>query len=285
MAKRISFYSFKGGAGRSTGLCNVAYSLADTGANVGIIDFDIEAAGLNFVLGVSQDVLGEKKKLQQYLIDEQRAQIHLNRFEEEMIINFDRLPSQTRPWDSDPDGTVYFLPADQDAELTGDVKEAENLMDVINDLYATFEEECDLDYLLLDSRSGISNFAMPTLGYADEIAVFFRWSSQHREGTVKLVDWLDTYLAAFGDVDIFAVPSSVPLGAKVTNPEGIEETISREDIDGWIERNLAEKVRGHQIIPESDLLKVYEQLITPTAHPETNTPTARGYKELADDLR
>ena len=41
-----TFYSFKGGVGRSLALVNVAVELAKDGNNVAIVDFDLEAPGL-----------------------------------------------------------------------------------------------------------------------------------------------------------------------------------------------------------------------------------------------
>ena len=42
----ITFYSYKGGVGRSRALANVAYQLACNGKKVLCIDFDLEAPGL-----------------------------------------------------------------------------------------------------------------------------------------------------------------------------------------------------------------------------------------------
>jgi len=47
----VSFYSYKGGVGRTTGLANVAYSLVKEGRTVVMIDFDFEAPGLHFWCG------------------------------------------------------------------------------------------------------------------------------------------------------------------------------------------------------------------------------------------
>jgi len=43
----VTFYSFKGGVGRTLALMNVASELAKTGNNVVVLDFDLEAPGLN----------------------------------------------------------------------------------------------------------------------------------------------------------------------------------------------------------------------------------------------
>jgi nitrogenase subunit NifH len=48
----VTFYSFKGGTGRSMALVNVAVDLANRGRTVLIVDFDLEAPGLDtFRLG------------------------------------------------------------------------------------------------------------------------------------------------------------------------------------------------------------------------------------------
>ena len=41
----FTFYSFKGGVGRSMALMNVAYTLAGQGRHVLVVDMDLEAPG------------------------------------------------------------------------------------------------------------------------------------------------------------------------------------------------------------------------------------------------
>ena len=43
----VTFYSFKGGVGRTFALMNVAVDLVKQGKNVTVLDFDLEAPGLN----------------------------------------------------------------------------------------------------------------------------------------------------------------------------------------------------------------------------------------------
>src|SRR6476659_2318453 len=47
LGKIITFYSYKGGTGRSMALANVAWILASAGKRVLIIDWDLEAPGLH----------------------------------------------------------------------------------------------------------------------------------------------------------------------------------------------------------------------------------------------
>ncbi|MBL0344368.1 MAG: AAA family ATPase [Anaerolineales bacterium] len=45
--KVITFYSYKGGTGRSMALANIAWILASNGKKVLVIDWDLEAPGLH----------------------------------------------------------------------------------------------------------------------------------------------------------------------------------------------------------------------------------------------
>ena len=47
MARVVTFYSFKGGTGRSMAVANVAWILASRGQRVLVIDWDLEAPGLH----------------------------------------------------------------------------------------------------------------------------------------------------------------------------------------------------------------------------------------------
>ena len=47
MSNIITFYSYKGGAGRSMALANLAWVLASNGKRVLVIDWDLEAPGLH----------------------------------------------------------------------------------------------------------------------------------------------------------------------------------------------------------------------------------------------
>lgn len=57
----FAFYSFKGGVGRTMAAANVAFTLAQQGLNVLLVDFDLEAPGLdNYFPDRSQAILGSE---------------------------------------------------------------------------------------------------------------------------------------------------------------------------------------------------------------------------------
>lgn len=65
----ITFYSYKGGVGRSMTLANVAFRLANThGLRVIAVDWDLEAPGLHRFLGLSQDAVASRRGVFDYFI-------------------------------------------------------------------------------------------------------------------------------------------------------------------------------------------------------------------------
>ncbi|KYF86493.1 hypothetical protein BE20_26310 [Sorangium cellulosum] len=65
----LTFYSYKGGVGRTMALANVAYRLANThGLSVIAVDWDLEAPGLHRFFGVSPDVAGSTGGILDYFV-------------------------------------------------------------------------------------------------------------------------------------------------------------------------------------------------------------------------
>jgi tetratricopeptide (TPR) repeat protein/Mrp family chromosome partitioning ATPase len=65
----VTFYSFKGGVGRSMALANVAFRLADRhDLRVIVVDWDLEAPGLHRFFGISDEVAATKGGLLEYLL-------------------------------------------------------------------------------------------------------------------------------------------------------------------------------------------------------------------------
>ena len=60
--KIVTFYSFKGGVGRSMALANVAALLSEWGRSVLVVDWDLEAPGIErFFSTISSDALSRQK--------------------------------------------------------------------------------------------------------------------------------------------------------------------------------------------------------------------------------
>ncbi len=173
--KTVTFYSFKGGVGRSLSLLNCAYQLSHHRAlRIGLLDLDVEASGLNHILKVAvpedRDLLAlvdprnrDISALEQFVVD----------------IRFDRRETPR----------VFLLPTVADSvrldQITWDLCTHHFLTD---DLIPTFGRLFKLDYLFIDARSGLAEFSTSALKAADLEVLVCRLDSQNRYGLKRIVE-------------------------------------------------------------------------------------------------
>jgi hypothetical protein len=178
----VTFYSYKGGVGRSFALANIAVILAQWGCRVLVIDFDIEAPGLNhyfanlaphFPAGVL-DFLDDCKKRAPQAWDAYAQPIQLPNAR-------DRL---------------FLMPA----AATGNVAYTK-IVQKLNwhELYQKYEFSAKLEALrstwlrhfeivLLDSRTGLTDFSgITTAQLPDVLAFLFTASQQSLHGCCDIV--------------------------------------------------------------------------------------------------
>lgn len=66
----VTFYSYKGGVGRTMALANVAWRLADKqGQRVLVVDWDLEAPGLHAFWGLTSDEITQSRGVLDFLLD------------------------------------------------------------------------------------------------------------------------------------------------------------------------------------------------------------------------
>lgn len=261
--RRITFYSFKGGTGRSLALANVAYLLAKKGAKVGCIDFDIESAGLNFIFDIPPGKM--HKYVQDFLIEPEECYRDTSGFSE-IVVSV----AKEKGWDLK--GELYLIPADIDSTKTSNVEFTTTIFPRVKKLCEKFGRFYDLEYILIDSRSGISDYALPPLAMTDLLLVFFRWGRQHKEGTTALATWISDWL-------------------KVSNPNSrvqlivsnIPEDITQENISGYERKgNFKEyDIKIIAAIYENALLKKEELILT---NIDPKSKTSKEYGQIAKSI-
>jgi hypothetical protein len=76
----ITFYSYKGGTGRSMAAANVAWILASNGRRVLLVDWDLEAPGLvqYFLPFIDRGYLNEARGVIDFVIDCQQIRFPLD---------------------------------------------------------------------------------------------------------------------------------------------------------------------------------------------------------------
>lgn len=253
----ISFYSFKGGTGRSTSLANVSYALAAEGANVGCMDLDLAAPGLHMIFPF-RGVHSQTGTIHDYLDkDEEIRDI------EKYVIDVGEQIGE-KPRYQEPDGDLLLIAGD--VKPPGEETPRE-MMDSALELKEALLEQYDLDYLLLDSRSGLSSHMLQVFDQANEFLAFHRWTPQHKTGTVKLAEWLDK------------VPSPDSMLSVASN---VPSTVKDQDIEDWLyEKMTMYGFEEYHIINSSDILKGGEEVVTLT---KPDTTVAKQYQALADRL-
>jgi MinD-like ATPase involved in chromosome partitioning or flagellar assembly/Tfp pilus assembly protein PilF len=232
----VTFYSYKGGVGRSMAVLNVAALLAARGFRVLIIDFDLEAPGLSHLFGknpafpetTAGNHQGEAPKgVVELLADAKARGGEGDLFSQSFAEIHSRysfsvgIPPELKPQEG---GSLSIMPAG----LTNSSYSA-RLHDLsLADLYAKglgqglilhFKEcigSCGLyDYVIVDSRTGHSDEAgICTRDLADHLMVVSGFNRQNILGTSSFLANLKSSLGdSYGErKDPDVILSPVPIG-------------------------------------------------------------------------
>lgn len=179
--KVISFYSYKGGVGRTIALMQTANLLALKGKKIALIDFDIEAPSFNEIFS---DSIQSDKGLMNYLYSKL---YNLDKIEVSSIVS--KLPLNAP-------GDVYIVPAGSinkkyvkmlEALKEKRISENKYIEELIDELYKNY----DIDYVLIDSRTGINNWGALSIGeIADEVMLFAYPNEENVKGINLILDMI-----------------------------------------------------------------------------------------------
>lgn len=184
--KTITFYSYKGGVGRSLALANIANRLAEFGKKVCMLDFDLEAPGLHIKFSDSIGKSGIKGGLVDYI----------HKFTTENIVPENILDYVTEVNSfNEGGGTVSLIAAGNTTReeywkklshinWTKLFYEKDSLgVDFFFNLKFQIENQLSPDVLLIDSRTGITDIAGVTMSImADEVVLFAANNTENLDG-------------------------------------------------------------------------------------------------------
>ena len=200
--RTITFYSFKGGVGRTTALIHVAAILAMRGRKVVAVDLDLEAPSLSSALNLSP-------LPQSGIVDYFYERSYLPKDVEPTISIADIFGEVRIP---DAPGRLFVVPAG--TLNLGYLASVDDLRSAVitergEDLWSTFyreiTEQLQPDIILVDSRTGINEWgAFSLLRAADKAIVFLYPNEQNRQGISLLTEVLS------GKLPIYFVFSPVP---------------------------------------------------------------------------
>ena len=202
-----TFYSFKGGVGRTMALVNCAFELANRGRRVLMVDFDLEAPGIEAFL----DPYSARRS--KGMVD--------------FIVNY--RTTREAPdvsdyvYEAGPAGAkLWVMPAGRRDELYasrlsgidwGQLYGEEDGYLLFEDLKAQWEDYLGPDYVFIDSRTGHTDVSgICTRQLPDSVAILFRLDQQNLDGLRPIVS--DVRREAEGprkkNIQLHFFPSNVP---------------------------------------------------------------------------
>ncbi|MGF1932879.1 MAG: ParA family protein [Nostoc sp. ChiQUE02] len=188
LPRTVTFYSFKGGVGRTTALTHVASILAVRGLKVVAVDLDLEAPGLSTAFNLKPqpkygivDYFYERS----YLPEDVEPSITIAEIFGEVKI-------------SNATGRLFVVPAgclNLDYVSKVDDLHATTIIDGNQSLWSFFKreiyEQLKPDIILIDSRTGINQWgALSLIQAADEAIIFLFPNEQNKQGIELLIQSL-----------------------------------------------------------------------------------------------
>ena len=244
-----TFYSFKGGVGRSMALANVAESLRNLGVDVLIVDWDLEAPGLENYFEYHNNVIMERPGvidlLEDYKYNMAQPTDHSNiQPVENLLPNIrdyiiDLYPNQTKT-----NGSISLLHA---GKRLG--KEYESYAEQTNafdwtGFYEKWNGEVFFEWLrtefnqyaqvtLIDSRTGITEMGgVCTYQLADAVILFCAGNQQNIEGTYQIARNITrpeiTEARQGREIDILVVPSRIEDRFELDHYDGFREKFEKK---------------------------------------------------------
>jgi diguanylate cyclase (GGDEF)-like protein len=188
--RTITFYSYKGGVGRTLVVANVARYLALFGQKVFAVDFDLEAPGLHYKLGLGS----RTEEIQSGLVDYLHSFVAQGEVAEHIgmhVVKVDTPPGA---------GSIHLLPAglapssDYWRKLARvnwhELFYSENPLGVpfFLELKEKITAEFQPDFLLIDSRTGITEVGgVATSLLADQVVCLMVRNQENLEGAREVL--------------------------------------------------------------------------------------------------
>lgn len=173
--KTITFYSYKGGVGRSLALSNIARRLSELNKKVCILDFDLDAPGLQFKFTNTYNIAPIKKGIVDYIYDfSSTGNIpdHIIDYVTQLKSNNITATDIALIPAGDIHDNQYWKKLSMIPWADMFYSEEANGIEFFLDLKHKIETELKPDFLLIDSRTGITDISGITLRlFADEVVV------------------------------------------------------------------------------------------------------------------
>jgi len=218
----VTFYSYKGGVGRTLALANVAFQLASEGKRIVLVDFDLEAPGLHkFPFCKSKT---KKPGLMEYIFDY---------VEKKSIPNIKNY--LIKPRSSKYKNLTLIKAGNCDEKYREKLARLD--WDILYEHYYGFNffenmkrdivEACDNpDYVFIDSRTGLTDIGnICTQQLPDIVVILFSLNYQNMDGIKQIYKSIKEFQhpkKREEKIKIIPVASPVPYGEAKLKKDGIQ---------------------------------------------------------------
>jgi cellulose biosynthesis protein BcsQ/energy-coupling factor transporter ATP-binding protein EcfA2 len=250
MGEIITFYSYKGGVGRTMALANIAILLSQWGYKVLMVDWDLEAPGLEFFFEkfpTSKDIFQAEGVIE--LLHEMRNSQSSSKWQDFCVEI--QLPNHSTPLHFLSAGNTYdknyfyfSKVKDLDVDDFYDNNDGGNLIENLRN-----EWKQEYDFVLIDSRTGVTDLGgICTIQLPDILALFFSATKQGLKGILNVANNVtlaqqDLPLDRYTLVSV-PIPSRIDVSKEFESSQTwlntFEETLS-ELYDNWLPRNVSKR--------------------------------------------
>jgi len=269
----VTFYSFKGGVGRTLALANVGLELARTGRRVLIVDFDIEAPGID-----TFEFLKSKE-----------CHIGIVEYASEYIST--RIAPDARDFIYEVlgvgqrGGRMWIMPSGKcDDEYPRKLRSIDwqKLYDetdgflMFEDLKAQWNTYFKPDYVLIDSRTGYTDISgICTRQLPDSVVIFFLPNEQNLVG-------IKTIVSRITQGETYRKSKSIKLQYVMSNVPDLDDEL---EILAGLQRRFQDELQYEKLaatIHHYDSLYLLKQSLFIAERP--NSRLAKEYRELMNSI-
>lgn len=280
--KTITFYSYKGGVGRSLALVNIATRLVEFGKKVCVIDFDLEAPGLHLKFPVSTYNLANNQGIVDYVYEFSNTGIvpeSISSYKIDVPIHRNGKPlSLITAGNTESSAYWKKLSSINWYDL---IFENPNGLAFFLNLKQKIEEEIKPDFLLIDSRTGISEMSGITLSLlADEVVVVAANNKENLGGAKKIIKSLMD-----GDSILDKKPAINFVLSRIPFTERPEDRAKESFLLNRIRRDyLSPYINDISVIHSDRELEEVEKVKIAYEKDESNTQISIDYLKLFEKL-
>lgn len=221
--RTITFYSYKGGVGRTLAAANFAVYLANLGLKTVVIDFDLEAPGIDAKFP-RLELPKDQKGILDYILNYQ--------LQKDEPVTIEEICLQVPIESSESNPPLWLIPAGQylsneyyrklsQLDWSLIFSEKRNGVAFFQHFLAQIEHKLKADFVIIDSRTGITEIAgICTQQLADEVIMLSSRSRESIKVTKHIKDLIkksNVAKALEKSIDVKVVVSRVP------KPENLEE--------------------------------------------------------------